>query len=114
MVVAGVGVDHDRLCETVQKHFVDNPPIWKSENIPSVITDSSTAQYTGGQSLEEKDMSSVSLGPTPMPELGHVVIGLESVGHQHPDFIPFCVLNMMMGGGGSFSAGGPGKGMYTR
>lgn len=25
-----------------------------------------------------------------------------------------CVLNMMMGGGGSFSAGGPGKGMYTR
>ncbi|XP_035685372.1 LOW QUALITY PROTEIN: mitochondrial-processing peptidase subunit alpha-like [Branchiostoma floridae] len=24
------------------------------------------------------------------------------------------VLNMMMGGGGSFSAGGPGKGMYTR
>ena len=40
--------------------------------------------------------------------------GLESVGHQHPDFIPFCVLNMMMGGGGSFSAGGPGKGMYTR
>ena len=42
------------------------------------------------------------------------VAGLESVGHQHPDFIPFCVLNMMMGGGGSFSAGGPGKGMYTR
>ena len=24
------------------------------------------------------------------------------------------VLNMLMGGGGSFSAGGPGKGMYTR
>ncbi len=30
------------------------------------------------------------------------------------DFIAFCVLNMLMGGGGSFSAGGPGKGMYTR
>jgi len=114
MVVAGVGVDHDRLCETVQKHFVENPPIWNQENIPSVITDASTAQYTGGQCLQEKDLSAVSLGPTPMPELGHVVIGLESVGHQHPDFIPFCVLNMMMGGGGSFSAGGPGKGMYTR
>ena len=28
--------------------------------------------------------------------------------------MPTCVLNMMMGGGGSFSAGGPGKGMYTR
>ena len=62
----------------------------------------------------EKDLSSVSLGPTPMPELAHCVIGLESCSHKDPDFIAFCVLNMMMGGGGSFSAGGPGKGMYTR
>ena len=62
----------------------------------------------------EKDLSNVSLGPTPMPELAHVVVGLESSSHGDPDFIAFCVLNMMMGGGGSFSAGGPGKGMYTR
>lgn len=33
---------------------------------------------------------------------------------QEDDFIAFAVLNMMMGGGGSFSAGGPGKGMFTR
>uniref|UniRef100_A0AAR2JX29 Mitochondrial-processing peptidase subunit alpha n=1 Tax=Pygocentrus nattereri TaxID=42514 RepID=A0AAR2JX29_PYGNA len=33
---------------------------------------------------------------------------------KEDDFIPFAVLNMMMGGGGSFSAGGPGKGMFTR
>nr|KAF6269124.1 peptidase, mitochondrial processing subunit alpha [Myotis myotis] len=33
---------------------------------------------------------------------------------KEADFIPFAVLNMMMGGGGSFSAGGPGKGMFTR
>ena len=71
-------------------------------------------QYTGGQVLTEKDLSAVLLGPTPIPELGHVVLGLESVGHQHLDFIAFCVLNMLMGGGGSFSAGGPGKGMFTR
>lgn len=36
------------------------------------------------------------------------------VSPQEGDFIPFAVLNMMMGGGGSFSAGGPGKGMFTR
>jgi len=116
-VIAGVGVDHDQLVESVQKHFVDKPAIWTSdacEIVPNVLTDSSMAQYTGGHCLVEKDLSAVSLGPTPMPELGHVVLGLESVGHQHPDFIPFCVLNIMMGGGGSFSAGGPGKGMYTR
>lgn len=92
----------------------------------------------------EKDMSDVSLGPTPIPELTHIMIGLESCSFlvrvcrpdrlltcmqqmksekeknnvvlpfQEDDFIPFAVLNMMMGGGGSFSAGGPGKGMFTR
>ena len=60
------------------------------------------------------DLSKVSLGPDPLPELVHLVLGLESVGHQHPDFVASCVLNVLMGGGGSFSAGGPGKGMYTR
>ena len=76
--------------------------------------DKSVAQYTGGLVTIPKDLSNASLGPTPMPELAHLVIGLESVSHQHKDFIPFCVLNMLMGGGGSFPAGGPGKGMYTR
>ncbi|CAI5793990.1 mitochondrial-processing peptidase subunit alpha [Podarcis lilfordi] len=62
----------------------------------------------------EKDMSDVSLGPTPIPELTHIMIGLETCSFLEEDFIPFAVLNMMMGGGGSFSAGGPGKGMFTR
>lgn len=26
----------------------------------------------------------------------------------------YCILQMLMGGGGSFSAGGPGKGMHSR
>lgn len=59
-------------------------------------------------------MSNVSLGPAPFPELTHIMIGLESCSFLEGDFIPFAVLNMMMGGGGSFSAGGPGKGMFTR
>lgn len=46
--------------------------------------------------------------------MAHVLIGLEGTSHQDPDFVAACVLNLMMGGGGSFSAGGPGKGMYTR
>ena len=63
---------------------------------------------------EEADLSSVGLSLTQMPELAHFVVGLESCAHSDPDFVAYCVLNMMMGGGGSFSAGGPGKGMYTR
>lgn len=116
IVLAGVGVDHNKLVEAAQKYFVDEKPIWHDEGSKSksVHFDKSVAQYTGGIITKEKDMSAVSLGPTPMPELAHLTIGLESVSHQHPDFIAFCVLNMLMGGGGSFSAGGPGKGMYTR
>lgn len=92
---------------------MEEKPIWHEEKFKPHV-DNSFAQYTGGLVTINKDLSNASLGPTPMPELAHLVIGLESVSHQHKDFIPFCVLNMLMGGGGSFSAGGPGKGMYTR
>jgi len=112
MVVAGVGVEHQQLVEYAQKYFVEAKPTWEGEK--RITPDGSTAQYTGGIITREKDLSNASLGPTPFPELGHVTIGLEGVSHQHPDFIAFCVLSMLMGGGGSFSAGGPGKGMYSR
>merc|ERR1712129_352229 len=35
-------------------------------------------------------------------------------GWHNPDLIPFCVLQTLLGGGNAFSAGGPGKGMYSR
>ena len=56
----------------------------------------------------------INMGPTPLPELAHVSLGLESTSFTDPDFFAFAVLNALMGGGGSFSAGGPGKGMYSR
>ena len=77
MVVAGVGVDHDTLVEAAQRHFVDQKPVWETEGgVTEVQTDRSIAQYTGGIVSREKDLSDVSLGPTPMPELGHIVIGV--------------------------------------
>ena len=45
----------------------------------------------------------------------HLVVGLESPAFlEEKDFVASCVINTLMGGGGSFSAGGPGKGMYSR
>ncbi|XP_076627484.1 mitochondrial-processing peptidase subunit alpha isoform X1 [Colletes latitarsis] len=123
MVVAGVGVKHEDLISAVQKHFVEKKSIWEEEekvNTNSVSSekllstvDKSIAQYTGGYILEECNVP-VYAGPSGLPELSHVVIGLEGCSYQDKDFVAMCVLNMMMGGGGSFSAGGPGKGMYTR
>ncbi|KAM3825389.1 mitochondrial-processing peptidase subunit alpha isoform 1-T1 [Vipera latastei] len=112
MVLAGVGIEHQQLVDCARKYFLGTVPAWGSGKAEEV--DKSVAQYTGGILKLEKDMSDVSLGPTPIPELAHVMIGLESCSFLEEDFIPFAVLNMMMGGGGSFSAGGPGKGMFTR
>lgn len=118
MVVSAVGVNHDELVEAVNKHFVQKKPIWIDDsslvNDTSPEADDSISQYTGGVLKVTKDLSNMSLGPTPIPNLAHVVLALESASHRDPDFITFCVINMLMGGGGSFSAGGPGKGMYSR
>jgi processing peptidase subunit alpha len=115
MVVAGVGVQHDEFVRLVEQHFVEGKATWDMEPITNRganSVDSSIAQYTGGSKIEECDIPIyASVG---LPELAHVVIGLEGCSHQDDDFIAACVLNIMMGGGGSFSAGGPGKGMYTR
>ncbi|CAL7948100.1 unnamed protein product [Xylocopa violacea] len=116
MVVAGVGIEHEDLILAVQKHFVEEKSVWgESEKEGKFVNtvDGSIAQYTGGYILEECNVP-VYAGPSGLPELSHVVIGLEGCSHQDPDFVAMCVLNMMMGGGNSFSAGGPGKGMYTR
>ncbi|CAK7291494.1 mitochondrial-processing peptidase subunit alpha [Vulpes vulpes] len=112
MVLAGVGVEHQHLVECARKYLLGTQPAWGCEK--AVDVDRSVAQYTGGVVKLERDMSNVSLGPAPFPELTHIMIGLESCSFLEEDFIPFAVLNMMMGGGGSFSAGGPGKGMFTR
>lgn len=74
--------------------------------------DTSTAQYTGGLCKEVCEIPIYAAAG--LPELAHVVLGLEGCSHQDDDFVALCVLNIMMGGGGSFSAGGPGKGMYSR
>ncbi|CAB3373705.1 Hypothetical predicted protein [Cloeon dipterum] len=111
MVLAGVGVPHEQLVAAAEKHFAQKRPAWTSGQGPEV--DTSFAQWTGGIQLDETRVPQHA-GPSGLPELAHMVIGLEAVGHQDDDFVAVCVLNMMMGGGGSFSAGGPGKGMYTR
>ena len=62
-------------------------PSWKQNptllgNEPLKPINTSIAQYTGGEVTIKKDLSSVSLGPNPMPELAHVIIGIESPCHQ--------------------------------
>uniref|UniRef100_A0A673XYF5 Alpha-MPP n=1 Tax=Salmo trutta TaxID=8032 RepID=A0A673XYF5_SALTR len=96
MVLAGVGIEHEQLVACARKYLLDVKPVWGASTPTNV--DLSVAQYTGG-------IVRVRAGRF-FPFLPYFFL--------EEDFIPFAVLNMMMGGGGSFSAGGPGKGMFTR
>jgi len=96
MVVAGVGVKHDELKEHVEASFTDLPA--DKEDLVKAA-----AVYTGG------DLRRHTGGP-----MANYAICFETAGWQDKDLVPMCVLQMLMGGGGSFSAGGPGKGMCSR
>ncbi|KAI7449199.1 hypothetical protein KC364_g12484 [Hortaea werneckii] len=49
-----------------------------------------------------------------LPRLSHIHLAFESLPIDHPDIYALATLQTLLGGGGSFSAGGPGKGMYSR
>jgi len=118
LIVAGVGVEHSELVNLSKELFNATNTAWAKaphllvDKLPPV--DHSIAQYTGGEFKKERDLSNMALGPTPFPNLAHLVLGFEGVSVKHDDFVAFCVLQSLLGGGGSFSAGGPGKGMYAR
>ncbi|CEP11004.1 hypothetical protein [Parasitella parasitica] len=63
------------------------------------------ARYTGGTSFMETG---------PESPLTHVYVAFEGLSIDDPDIYALTTLQILLGGGGSFSAGGPGKGMYSR
>merc|ERR1719493_341067 len=73
------------------------------EDVGSV--EKTPAKYTGGEIRR-----TVALDD----DFTHVALVFETENWGSKDLMAMCTLNMMMGGGGHFSAGGPGKGMYTR
>lgn len=101
-VAAFVGVPHNEAIEYANKYLGD----WVSSHPPIV---KATSVYTGGETC---------IPPAPtfgnLPELYHMQIGFEGLPIDHPDIYALATLQTLLGGGGSFSAGGPGKGMYSR
>jgi processing peptidase subunit alpha len=97
VVVAAAGVDHQEFVAQVEKLFASMPA--------GAAPVTEKAKYTGGQYLNPAET---------FDGLSHVVLGFEGPSWHDAELIPMCVLHTLMGGGGSFSAGGPGKGMYSR
>lgn len=79
-------------------------------NFPPIDT-ALPAHYTGGF---------LTLPPIPppinpmLPRLSHIHLAFEALPISSPDIYALATLQTLLGGGGSFSAGGPGKGMYSR
>lgn len=105
LVLAGAGVRHEKFVEMAEQNFghlvqVDDMEAGRRLVQPSV--------YRGGQSRLEQPPTQHSDG------FIRVAIGLHVGGWHSDDLVAACVLQTLLGGGNSFSAGGPGKGMYSR
>lgn len=97
MILVGVNVDHDELCKWTARAFAE------SKGVPLKERREESPKYTGGE------VRIACQNP-----LCHFMLGWESKGWMDRDLAALTVLQMLLGGGGSFSTGGPGKGMHTR
>ncbi|CAM9138951.1 unnamed protein product [Chrysoparadoxa australica] len=107
MVLAGAGVEHSEFTALAAKCFSGLPP--EAHGDGKVVMEPS--KYIGDREVTKKDFIHMELQQKP---LVHVCVAFEVGGWSDPSLVPACVLQMLLGGGQSFSAGGPGKGMYTR
>ncbi|RYH32255.1 insulinase family protein [archaeon] len=97
--IAASGVDHKEFVSLVQSRF---------QSLPRGNTDDLVMRpsvYTGGLITEQRELKE------PFVKLA---LAFEVGGWSSDTLVPSCVMQMLLGGGKSFSAGGPGKGMYTR
>ncbi|KAJ2652836.1 Mitochondrial-processing peptidase subunit alpha [Coemansia sp. RSA 1250] len=135
IVVAAIGVDHQelvRMCadngfadlapaspagaaaDTVSGHSQQEMPDESSRSwFRKILTGDGAATQTAGR-------KSLYTGGTwfdakPDMDFTQLYLGFKSAGidNEHGLYL-YAVLQMLLGGGGSFSAGGPGKGMYSR
>lgn len=78
---------------------------------PSTLDLHKPSHYTGGF----LSLPTIPPPPNPMlPRLSHIHLAFEALPISSPDIYALATLQTLLGGGGSFSAGGPGKGMYSR
>lgn len=97
MVLAASGVDHEELVRIAEPILADLPGVPRPEEPKSV--------YVGGDYRCQADSGRTHFA---------LAFGLPGGWLEVKDAMTLTVLQMLMGGGGSFSAGGPGKGMYSR
>ncbi|QPG76952.1 hypothetical protein FOA43_004346 [Brettanomyces nanus] len=105
LVVALCGIPIERAEELTEKYFEG---FQSGNNADEIVKDK--AIYTGGERSLDVPKELAYKGQ----EFHHIYVGYEGVSIGDDDVYKLATLQMLIGGGGSFSAGGPGKGMYAR
>lgn len=96
MLLCGLGVEHNEFVSQVSNYFgaMERKDVPKPEK----------SRYIGRDfRVHDGDPQNNT----------HLLIAFESESWNSDDYVPMNVLQMLMGGGSSFSAGGPGKGMHS-
>ncbi|KAI8379710.1 Metalloenzyme, LuxS/M16 peptidase-like protein [Radiomyces spectabilis] len=143
MVIAACGAEHDQVVELAIKHFgqvpkseedldsvkthakaLERQASEKAGNNKSSLVKSlfgaSTASSAEPTAYDLATRPSHYTGGTHFMDggrespLNHVYIAFEGLSINDDDIYALATLQILLGGGGSFSAGGPGKGMYSR
>jgi processing peptidase subunit alpha len=115
VVLSGAGIDHISFKELSGKYFSKFPTITtvEAEGVTgdansgkdSLVIERPSSKYTGGMLTNQRKLKE------PFVKLA---MAFEVGGWKSDDLIAVCVIQQLLGGGSSFSAGGPGKGMYSR
>jgi len=115
MVICGAGIAHPELVDLATRYFSDVPDADNPNAAPNASSSSSSSSPKSGRFMPSKYTGGEYRLPVKTIEgHTHVALAFEVGGWHSPDLVPTCVLQTLLGGGNSFSAGGPGKGMYSR
>ena len=107
-VVVATGVtDHDAFCTTVEKTLVFPQSITTT---PRSLADGYVGGYAGLHNTKPPE----SVRKFAEKNLSHVCLMLKAVKLSDPDYYTVSLIQTLLGGGTSFSSGGPGKGMQTK
>lgn len=113
-VLSAAGIEHEHFVDLCKRHFVATDAATSSADALTIVSNPaqlaerkavSPPVFVGGLITDQRELKEPFV---------KTCIGFEIGGWHDPMLIPTCVLQQILGGGSSFSAGGPGKGMYTR
>ena len=110
VVVAAAGPQHEEIYKLAEQYFGDKLDHSREVDCGPVAREAPV--YVGGaQILDMKDSPVKDAYGQQLAQLG---FGFKGVPWSADALYPIAVLQLLLGGGNSFSVGGPGKGMFAR